>query len=38
MISWMSERTDVYVIDDAYAKIVHHFRAAHPQMKLEKRG
>lgn len=27
---------DVYVIDSAYTKIVHHFREAHHQMELEK--
>ena len=32
----MSERMDVYVNDNAYTKIVHHFREAHHQMKLEK--
>jgi len=26
----------VYVIDNAYTKIVHHFREAHHQMKLER--
>jgi len=38
MISCMSECVDVYVIDNAYTKIVHHFRDAHHQMKLGRRG
>jgi len=37
MISSMSECVDVYVIDNAYTKIVHHFREVHYQMKLEKK-
>lgn len=37
MNSRMSECVDVYVIDNACTKIVHHFREAHHQMKLEKR-
>ena len=32
----MSECMGVYVIDNAYTKIVHHFREAHHQMKLER--
>jgi len=30
----VSECVDVYVIDNACTKIVHHFREAHHQMKL----